>query len=196
MSFLHVNFSEVDTQIAQFARAIALPIRVFIIRMIAENGNSLNKQTFYNSAFDARVINKHIMELKSLGIIKVKTVKAQVTYYIDQHLFDQMSAQFGVLFYPASRLTAPPATTDQELSAAMDEPSASSFGEFIKLHRIELNLSQESLAKKLGIDRALLSRIECGRKAFAAEKLPLLAKALYFDVSKLKETFNRHGGVC
>ncbi|AMR31320.1 hypothetical protein A0256_07720 [Mucilaginibacter sp. PAMC 26640] len=194
MSFLHVNFSEVDTQIAQFARAIALPIRVFIIRMIAENGNSINKQNFYNSTFDARAINKHIMELKSLGIIKVKTIKAQVTYHIDQPMFDQMSAQFGMLFYPVSN-SKPIEEPKPELPVD-DAVTATSFGQYIKLHRIELNMSQESLAARIQIDRALLSRIECGRKPFAADKLAQLAKALYLSMEEVKLAFEYDGGLC
>ena len=187
MSFLHVHFSEIDTQISQFARAIALPIRVFILRMIAENGNSLSKQAFYTTAFNAKTINKHIQELRGLGIIKAKTVKAEVTYCIDEKLFGQMSANFSTFFEqnalqgeePAN--AAPAATGPPELSAFP------SFGAYIKDHRMELNLSQAALAEKINIDRALLSRIETGKKELNTDRLLLLAKALYINIDELMD---------
>ncbi|MBD1392375.1 helix-turn-helix domain-containing protein [Mucilaginibacter glaciei] len=181
MSFFHVNISEIDTQIAQFARAIALPIRVFILRMIAENGNALTKQAFYNNTFNATTINKHLLELRSLGIVKVKTVQAQATYYIDQKMFDQMSANFSMFFDNSAA-----ANNSGLLTAASEIPAAKNFGAFIKQHRMELNLSQEALASKLAIDRALLSRIENGKKQLDAAKLVLLSQALYIKIDDLE----------
>lgn len=181
MSFLHIHFSEIDTQIAQFARAIALPIRVFILRMIAENGNALTRQAFYNHAFSATTINKHILELRALGIIKVKTVKAQVTYYIDQGMYNRMSANFTALFEPVM----PDAAEAALLTIAAAIPTAINFGAYIKEQRMEMKLSQATLAELLGIDRALLSRIETGKKELDVQKLPLLAEALYMDMAEM-----------
>ncbi|RWY55822.1 helix-turn-helix domain-containing protein [Mucilaginibacter gilvus] len=189
MSFLHVHFSEIDTQISAFARAIALPIRVFILRMIAENGNSLTKQAFYTSAFNTKTINKHIQELRGLGIIKTKTVKAEVTYCIDEKLFGQMSANFSAFFEQNSLQGEEQISTNSTHAAAGPPESLhfSSFGAYIKEHRLELNLSQAALASKINIDRALLSRIETGKKDLSADKLPTLAKALYLNVDELRD---------
>ncbi|MEO7211642.1 helix-turn-helix domain-containing protein [Mucilaginibacter sp.] len=187
MSFLHVHFSEIDTQISAFARAIALPIRVFILRMIAENGNSLTKQAFYTSAFNTKTINKHIQELRGLGIIKTKTLKTEVTYCIDEKLFGQMSANFSTFFEQNSLQGEEPVSAGAT-QAATDSPELltfSSFGAYIKEHRLELNLSQAALAAKINIDRALLSRIETGKKEVGADKLPLLARALYINIDEL-----------
>ncbi|MEP6612788.1 MAG: hypothetical protein ABJA76_12910 [Mucilaginibacter sp.] len=97
MNFLKADLNETDVQVSQFARAIALPVRVFIIRMIIENGNAINKKTFYTDTYKARTIDKHILELKSLGIIKVDTKEAQAIYCIDKKLFDRMSVKFNTL---------------------------------------------------------------------------------------------------
>ncbi|MDB4922588.1 hypothetical protein [Mucilaginibacter sp.] len=96
MSALSVKFNDNDVQISKFARAIALPIRVFILRMIIENGNAISKKTFYTDTYNSRTIDKHILELKSLGIIKTNTAQSVVTYYVDQKLFDQMSVKFNL----------------------------------------------------------------------------------------------------
>jgi ribosome-binding protein aMBF1 (putative translation factor) len=197
MSFLHVHFSEIDTQISQFARAIALPIRVFILRMIAENGNSLSKQAFYTTAFNTKTINKHIQELRGLGIIKAKTVKAGVTYCIDEKLFGQMSANFSTFFEQNALPGAEPASINRA-QAATDPAEAltfPSFGAYIKEHRLELNLSQAALAEKINIDRALLSRIETGKKELNADRLPLLAKTLYLDINELRGVWHKLGRI-
>jgi DNA-binding XRE family transcriptional regulator len=194
MSFLHIHFSEIDTQIAQFARAIALPIRVFILRMIAENGNSLNRQALYTSAFTSETINKHILQLKSLGIIKIKTVKTQITYHIDEKLFEQMSTSFSALFDNIN-ITATTSSNSLQNDLLLPAPTAlapENFGEYIKGHRMELNLSQANLAGKLAIDRTLLSRIENGKKEYRADKLNLLAKALYINADELKTVFSAY----
>lgn len=191
MSFLHVHFSDVDTQISQFARAIALPIRVFILRAIALNGNCLNKEAFYTTAFNAKTVNKHILELRALGIVKVKTVKTQVNYYIDEKLFGEMSANFSLFF--GQELMAPIAA--EEIRGHVPQTGNTPlteyphFGAYIKTQRLELNLSQAKLSEKVGIDRAFLSRIESGKKPFNTDKLTVLAKALYESEEKVKQMF-------
>jgi ribosome-binding protein aMBF1 (putative translation factor) len=193
MSLLHVHVSEIDTQISAFARAIALPIRVFILRMIAENGNCLTKQAVYASSLNAKTINKHIQELRGLGIIKVRNVRSEAAYCIDEKLFEQMSVNFSQFFDNNILLPQMPAST----SAAAEEvpqtrPDLSHyphFGAYIKEHRLELNLSQATLAEKIVIDRALLSRIECGKKVLNVQQLPMLAKALYLSLEDTKHAF-------
>ncbi|OOQ60663.1 helix-turn-helix domain-containing protein [Mucilaginibacter pedocola] len=190
---LHIHLAEIDTQISAFARAIALPIRVFILRMIAMNGNSLSKDAIVTTAYNAKTLNKHLLELRSLGIIKAKTVKAQVTYYIDEKLFGEMSANFSLFF--GQELLNPAGDADKpEDKAGVDTAPESvitheHFGALIKWHRQELNLSQAALAEKIGIDRALLSRIEGGKKPFPENKLTLLAKAVYEPAENLTQAF-------
>ncbi|ASU33068.1 hypothetical protein [Mucilaginibacter xinganensis] len=98
MSFLSEDFTDNDVQLSKFARAMALPVRVFILRMIIESGNSISKKAFYDNSYNSRTIDKHILELKSLGIIKTNTVKTGIIYCIDQNLFNQMSNRFHLFF--------------------------------------------------------------------------------------------------
>ena len=193
MSFLHVNYSEIDTQISQFARVIALPIRVFIIRMIVENGNSLSKNALYTSAFSASTINKHIQELKTLGIIKIKVVKSQVTYGVDMVLFNQMSTRFNTFFDNAN----PNQVVQHPDNQASPSPGPEKdiemqqvpFGLYVKELRQEINMSQATLSAKINVDRGELSRIECCKRDLPADKLPMLSKALYVDLEILQEAY-------
>ena len=54
---------------------------------------------------------------------------------------------------------------------------------------------RESLAEKINIDRALLSRIETGKKELNADRLPLLAKALYLDINELRGVSHKLGKI-
>lgn len=197
MSCLHTHFSEIDTQIAQFARAIALPIRVFILRMIAANGNSLSRQALYTSVFTSETINKHIVQLRSLGIIKIQTQQTQKIYQIDEKLFEQMSTSFGALF-DHTKLTATTSSNSLQKDCVLAAETAQTqkhFGEYIKGHRMQLNVSQANLAGKLGVDRSLLSRIENGKKQYRANKLILLAKALHINADELKTVYSAYQGI-
>ncbi|PTQ96522.1 helix-turn-helix protein [Mucilaginibacter yixingensis] len=64
-----------------------------------------------------------------------------------------------------------------------------SFGHFIKACRITAGLSQTILASHLGIARAHLSRIECGKKKLRIEKLETLSHALDINLTDLKKEF-------
>lgn len=64
-----------------------------------------------------------------------------------------------------------------------------SFGHFIRTCRVTSGLSQTELADRLGIERAHLSRIECGKKKLRIEKLESLSQALDIDLADLKKEF-------
>ena len=62
-------------------------------------------------------------------------------------------------------------------------------GKFIKKRRLELGLSQEELANKLGYDsensRSTIGKIENGKQEITISRLRLLAKALDVDIELL-----------
>ncbi|AYA03424.1 XRE family transcriptional regulator [Acinetobacter sp. WCHAc010034] len=59
------------------------------------------------------------------------------------------------------------------------------FGQLVRKHRKEKNISQEQLALLCNIDRSYLGRIERGEVNITLEKLYHLAKALETDLSDL-----------
>lgn len=189
MPSTNTKFSEIDNELAQFARLLALPVRVYIIRTIIENGNVISKKDICNVPFEMENILKHLAELKSLGIIKINGTKGNITYSINSNVFDEILIKFSALFNNLGSDYFPAVPDKQTDAGATDPVKYSSFGMFIKKHRVDLHISQEELAGKIKIDRAELSRIECGKKNLNAEKLKALSKVLYIDINSLTKEY-------
>lgn len=51
----------------------------------------------------------------------------------------------------------------------------------LKLKRVEKNLTQQQLAEKIGVDRTLVSKIECGAASPSVGVAKRIASALGFD---------------
>jgi transcriptional regulator with XRE-family HTH domain len=193
MKLTNLNFN--DNELSQFARALALPVRVFIVRTIIENGFSINRDALYTTSFNMETINKHVSELRSLGLIKANGAKGNITYSIEQNWFEQMSIRFSSLFESINRFNpnsvdaAAPVDIPTFVSKKEEKDKLPNFGAYIKRQRLELNISQEDLAKKIKIDRAQLSRIECGKNQLNADKLKALSQALYLNTDVLTKEY-------
>ena len=59
------------------------------------------------------------------------------------------------------------------------------FGQLVRKHRKEKNISQEKLALLCNIDRSYMGRIERGEVNLTVEKLYMIAKVLEVDVKQL-----------
>ncbi len=59
------------------------------------------------------------------------------------------------------------------------------FGQLVRKHRKEKNISQEKLALLCSLDRSYMGRIERGEVNITIKRLYELAKALEIDVHKL-----------
>lgn len=187
------SINENDTKLADFARALALPVRVRIIRHIVENGFSINKEDLYFADTNRETLIKHIGELRTLGIIQMEGQRGNITCHIDQNWFKQMMSDFSAIFggsfgISASYVNMPPIQKNNSAEEQLPEPYQH-FGAFIKKHREELNINQENFAQKLTIDRSQLSRIECGKASISPDKLKALAKTLYMSYPVVKREY-------
>jgi transcriptional regulator with XRE-family HTH domain len=63
------------------------------------------------------------------------------------------------------------------------------FGEFIKRHRAENDLTLTQLASKLDLDSANLSKIENNKREFDEKRLELLASVFNLDFAQLRTEF-------
>ncbi|AYL98300.1 helix-turn-helix domain-containing protein [Mucilaginibacter celer] len=194
MKTFKYSINENDVKLADFARALALPIRVQIIRHIIENGFSIGKDDLYFADTNRETLIKHISELRSLGLIRMEGKRGNITYHIDQKWFTQMMIDFSAVFganlpgIPTSYVNMPP--SQKNSSTPDDLPEVyPHFGAFIKKHREELNISQENFSQKITINRSQLSRIECGKAAINPDKLKMLAKALYISYPVIKKEY-------
>ena len=187
------KFDAGDNELSTFAKALALPIRVAIIRMIVEHGNSISKDMIYTLPHNPDIISRHISELRTLKILRQTGIKGNIIYNIDEDLFSRMSAMFSMLFKTIDDLRPPGENLRAAEKKEVENPLAfENFGAFIQFHRMDLNMSQEVFSKKLGIDRADVSRIERGRKTLDADKLKLLSEILYIDLPALKKEYYSH----
>jgi transcriptional regulator with XRE-family HTH domain len=196
LSYSYTNFDDSDKELSNFAKALALPVRVAIIRIIIEHNNVIKRETLYEIPFNIETINKHVAELKNLGILKAYGIKGNVNYSIDENLFDQMAYRFSVLFKSARHLFVQHVNTDyqadevnQAVNVANQIGSLSHFGAFINQYRTSLNLTPEALAEKLNAETESLNQVERGETAFNPEKLLLLANAFGIAPAVLKREY-------
>ncbi len=54
MPFSDSKFSNADNELANFAKALALPVRIAIIRTIMLNGNTITKEIFMRFRFTTK----------------------------------------------------------------------------------------------------------------------------------------------
>lgn len=183
------KFDADDNELSNFAKTLALPVRVAIVRIIIKHGNNTPKEKLLNLPVNQATINKHISELRTLKIIKQYGLKDALFYSIEQDIFTKMNAMFSMLFTNIGDMRAkkegePKTDTKNDVKKAFPN-----FGAYIQHHRMELNMTQDVFSKKTGIDRADVSRIERGRKLLEANKLKLLSKVLYIDLPTLKQEY-------
>ena len=183
------KFDADDNELSNFAKTLALPVRVAIIRIIIEHGNNTPKEKLLTLPVNQETVNKHISELRTLKIIKQYGLNDTLFYSIEQDIFTKMNAMFSMLFTNIGNMRAkkdngPKAGTKNDVKKVFPN-----FGAYIQHHRMELNMTQDVFSRKTGIDRADVSRIERGRKMLEADKLKLLSKVLYIDLPSLKKAY-------
>ncbi|SEM62160.1 DNA-binding transcriptional regulator, ArsR family [Mucilaginibacter gossypiicola] len=98
MSYFNLKFSDRDNELANFAKALALPVRIAIVRIIMTNNNSISKEILYTIPFNHETTTKHLAELKRMGIIKAHGLRGSIKYSLDEQLFKQMANGFAMLF--------------------------------------------------------------------------------------------------
>jgi transcriptional regulator with XRE-family HTH domain len=194
MKTFKYSVNENDKKLADFARALALPVRVQIIRYIVENGFTVNKEELDFTGTSREAVTKHISELRTLGIIQMEGQRGNITYHIDQKWFTEMITDFSAVF-GVNTFALPTSYVNMPLNQNVNDTGKEeltphpSFGAFIKKHREELNISQEIFAQKIEVDRSQLSRIECGKVSINPGKLKEVAKALYISYPIIKKEY-------
>jgi predicted transcriptional regulator len=98
MPYFNLKFSNTDNELANFAKALALPVRIAIIRIITANGNLISKEDLYSIPFNHESITKHLTELKRMGVIKAGGFRGSIKYSLNEQLFEQMAGEFALLF--------------------------------------------------------------------------------------------------
>lgn len=60
-----------------------------------------------------------------------------------------------------------------------------SLSEKVKRHRLELGLTQKSLAEQVNLRKTMISEVECGRKKLSVNSLKKIAKVFNCTIDEL-----------
>ena len=88
------TITQKDTDLANFAKAIALPVRVGIIRLILERKNEATRLELHSLPYKQATVNQHLAELIYLKILKSKRDGRMNSYKVDEAVFTKMSNNF------------------------------------------------------------------------------------------------------
>lgn len=185
------QYNHDDVIMAKFALALGLPVRIFIIRTIINQNNLARKEDFDNALFKAELINKHISQLKGLGILKIKTEKRKNTYSIDKPFFSSMSGKFDLLFKSLEHKNEPATPLIES-----GHPPNLKFKAYVKTQRLNFHLSQEEFALRLKMDKDSIAKIERGEILFPPEKLYELSQVIYDDPVLIRKIYYDDPSVC
>jgi DNA-binding XRE family transcriptional regulator len=192
----NINIDKSVIKFSNFARALALPVRVCTIRVILENGNAATREMLHQIPFNEITVNKHINELKHLGIIK-SVRKDRITFFsVNEDVFIQMSNNFLTLFESigqlneeAKSIVSRPRLKRKRAIAIVEEAPIQRFGEYIKEKRKAMGILQDDLSIKLKIDRSQLSKIECNKKTLKPKKIKTLAELLQIPLTEITKIY-------
>lgn len=180
-----------DLALSNFVKALALPVRICIIRYIIENGNAVKREQLAEIPYNRLTVNQHINELKHLGIINSQAQNREVVYSVNEPVFIKMSKCFLNLFEPIRQETGEQSSKPKIKKAAVKKPAAPMlpFGQYVRERRKAAGLSQADLAERIQIDRALISKLETNKQPVRAEKLSMLAEALNTPLVELRQIY-------
>ncbi|MES2428052.1 MAG: helix-turn-helix transcriptional regulator [Bacteroidota bacterium] len=191
------KFTKEEIALADFSKAIALPVRIRLLRIIIENDNEASREALhsYFDTYNPMVINQHLLDLIHLNVIQSKRYGRRSSFSLNENFVVVMYNNFLELFAPLGKLNeAANAVIDRQKLAKKKKPvvdeTVPPFGKFIQARRKALKLTQEEFSKLFGIDRAHFSKIETGGKLISTNSLPRLAECLEIPLAELEELYN------
>lgn len=98
MDFRKLNIVDTDNELSHFARALALPIRISIVRILIINGDWVSPDVFGELEKGKVTIDRHLKALIYLNIIKEKHYNRKTYYAINEDVFIKISEEFIALF--------------------------------------------------------------------------------------------------
>lgn len=89
------KFDLPDVELANFSRALALPARVTIIRILLEQEDWVDNSRFNELPLAAEVIEKHLNALKAVKLIRKMTRDGHTFYQLNHELFKSMTGHLS-----------------------------------------------------------------------------------------------------
>lgn len=91
-------FSARDNRIADFAKALAHPARIAILRVLAEKEKCICGDVVDEIPLSQSTVSQHLKELKSVGLIKGEIEGPKTCYCIDAENWEKMRKTFKKFF--------------------------------------------------------------------------------------------------
>lgn len=196
---LNMNIDQSIVKLSNFSRALALPVRIYIIRQILDNHNCATREILHQIPFKKDLINMHLLELKNMGLLKTTHQNRIYSYTVDESKFIAMSNSFLDLFAPLAQfnndafdfLSRPRLKKKRQIKSIERVAKADdkSFGKYLREKRRAAGFNQTQVAEGIDICRKQLSRIESGRTLLRPEKIKALATLLEVPLEEMAEKY-------
>jgi ArsR family transcriptional regulator len=92
------DFSDADNCIAQYAKALAHPARVAIIRLLAQKQTCICGDIVDDLPLSQSTVSQHLKALKDAGLIQGNIEGVTVCYCLNSDALATIKALFGNLF--------------------------------------------------------------------------------------------------
>ncbi|HEX6914815.1 MAG TPA: metalloregulator ArsR/SmtB family transcription factor [Chitinophagaceae bacterium] len=92
------EFSTKENQLAKYAKALAHPARIAILKMLAGRNACVCGDIVDELPLSQSTVSQHLKELKDAGLIKGSIDGAKVCYCIDDKEWKAAQASLGQLF--------------------------------------------------------------------------------------------------
>ena len=91
-----MDFQPDEIALADFAKAIAHPARIAILKLLAQQTSCICGEIVEGLPLAQATVSQHLKELKAIGRIKGTIEGKTSCYCIDWEMFNQFVGQFGV----------------------------------------------------------------------------------------------------
>lgn len=92
------EFESIDQELAEFAKAIAHPARVAILKVLAEKQSCICGEIVEVLPLAQSTVSQHLKELKNAGLIQGTISGPKSCYCINGEKFIKFQAAFNALF--------------------------------------------------------------------------------------------------
>ena len=91
-------FTQKEQDLSNFAKALAHPARIAIIKVLAQRNECLCGEIVYVLPLAQSTVSQHLKELKNAGLINGFVDGPKSCYCINWKAFEKFNIEFGTLF--------------------------------------------------------------------------------------------------
>jgi ArsR family transcriptional regulator len=92
------SFTQKEQELAEFAKALAHPARIAILKVLAEHNECICGKIVAVLPLAQSTVSQHLKELKNAGLINGTVDGPRSCYCINWKAFEKFNQQFSLLF--------------------------------------------------------------------------------------------------